>query len=100
MTVGNRIKDLRKSEGFSLDKLSKKSNCSKSYLWEVEKDRVSPSYAKVLKIAFALSVTAEFLLTGKRKEHVFESAFLNKFRSLSNKKQIIIDKIMDVFVDN
>jgi transcriptional regulator with XRE-family HTH domain len=62
LTMGVRIRNLRKDRGLTLDALAAKSGCSKSYLWELEKrPHNRPSAMKLAAIAQALGVTIDYL---------------------------------------
>ena len=62
-SLGDRIRDLRKKKGFTLDELAARSDSSKSYVWELEnKNPPRPSGEKLALIAAALDVTPDYLL--------------------------------------
>ena len=92
-SLREKLKHHRKEAGLSLDDLAKKSETSKSYLWELEnRDTRKPSAAKLTKIAEALSVTTDYLLDDNadlNDEHIKE-AFYRKFNRLpeEDKKRI------------
>lgn len=57
-----RIKDLRKQKGYSIRKLSKLSNVSKSYIEDLEKgNKNNPTLDKLLSIATTLDVNIKDL---------------------------------------
>lgn len=65
MSLAEQIRQIRESEGLSLDELATKSGISKTYLWELEKDitgEKKPSAAVLMQIANGLSVTIADLL--------------------------------------
>ena len=52
MTLGEYLRGLRLCQNeMSLDRMAEKIGCSKSYLWDVENDRVMPTLSKSLAIA-------------------------------------------------
>ena len=62
--LGDKIRRLRKTQGYTLDKLAELAESSKSYIWELEnKKPPRPSADKVAKIAVALGVTPDYLIT-------------------------------------
>lgn len=93
-TLGKKIKDLRKEKGFTLDKLAELSDSSKSYIWELEnKDPPRPSGDKVAKIAGALGVTTDYLLSTSKSapsDDVLDTAFFRDYQDLdvSTKERI------------
>jgi XRE family transcriptional regulator of biofilm formation len=72
--IGERIRKLRKSKGYSLSELAEKAGVSKSYLSYLERDlQTNPSLQFLQKISLSLGTDLEFLLDGaagnKKKEH-------------------------------
>src|SRR3954452_14760680 len=66
MSVAQRIRKLREYKELSLDELAAKAKISKTYLWELERDRAGtkkPSADVLLRIANALSTTLAELLS-------------------------------------
>lgn len=67
--IGKKILEIRKSRGFTLSELSEKSNVSKSYLSNIERDlNQNPSVEVVIKLANVLQVNLETLLSPIIKE--------------------------------
>src|SRR3989442_6465428 len=65
MSLAERLRQIRESEGLSLDELATRAKISKTYLWELEKDTAGekkPSADVLLRIAAKLSVTIADLL--------------------------------------
>jgi transcriptional regulator with XRE-family HTH domain len=84
--LGKKIRDLRKQQGYTLDKLAELTDSSKSYIWELEnKDPPRPSAEKVARIAGALGVTADYLMSRSQKapgESVLDQAFFRDYQDL------------------
>ena len=87
----------------SLDALAAAAEMSKSYLWELEnKDGANPTMDKLAKIAAALQVTTEFLLTESAAtpdEAVLDEAFFRKYKNMSEPDKKKIRKILDAWED-
>ncbi|MGH1457227.1 MAG: helix-turn-helix domain-containing protein [Alphaproteobacteria bacterium] len=67
--LGDKIRQLRKHHGLTLDELAKRADSSKGYIWELEnRDTRNPSADKLMKIAEALETTADFLLDKTKSE--------------------------------
>ncbi len=101
MTLGNKIRELRKKNGLSLDKLSDVTETSKSYLWELENQNSrNPTQDKLIKISQALDVTIEYLTNDESEldKSVMEKAFFKKFNQLSKGDQDKIKQIVDLWV--
>lgn len=83
---GEKIRELRKKMGWTLEKLAEETESSKSYIWELEnKNPPRPSAEKLTKIASKLGVTTEFLLDESQRspgEDVLDNAFFRDFRDL------------------
>lgn len=101
--LGDKIKALRKQRQFSLEELATKTDSSKSYIWELEnRDDPKPSAEKISRIAEALEVTAEFLLTDSvttPDAEVADKAFFRKYRNLSEPDKKRIRKILEAWED-
>ena len=66
MSLAQRLKELREAKGMSLEELATKSSISKTYLWELERDKdgaKKPSAQVLLKIATALATTIADLMS-------------------------------------
>lgn len=101
--LGEKIRELRKKKGYTLEKLAELTESSKSYIWELEnKDDPKPSADKISKIAAVLEVTSEFLLTESSAtpdEAVLDEAFFRKFKAMSEPDKKKIRKILDAWED-
>ncbi|QIA21775.1 helix-turn-helix domain-containing protein [Mesorhizobium sp. AA22] len=96
--LGEKIRTLRKSKGFTLDRLAELSESSKSYIWELEnKDPPRPSADKIAKIAVALAVTPDYLITEEvAVEDATDTAFFRKYRRMDPGVKEKIRKMLDV----
>lgn len=87
-SLGNKIRDLRKEKGYTLDKLAELTDSSKSYIWELEnKAPPRPSAEKVARIASALGVTADYLMSTTEagpSEDVLDRAFFREYQGLDD----------------
>jgi len=87
LTVGARIRALRKNKNFTLDQLADQAGLSKSYLWELEnKDPPRPSGEKLAGIAKTLEVTVDYLLGGDPAENLEtaeDKAFFREYQQMT-----------------
>lgn len=100
MTLGEKIRNLRKEKGLSLDKLAEMTDTSKSYLWELEnRNSRNPTKDKLIKISQALGVTTNYLTDedSELDSAVLEKAFFRKFKSLDEDDQEKIKQIVDLW---
>ncbi len=62
MSVGQRLKYWRKQKGYTQAQLAEKTNMSRSYVADVERDRYNPSVETLSSIAKALNIPVSNLL--------------------------------------
>ncbi|MCP4131327.1 MAG: helix-turn-helix transcriptional regulator [bacterium] len=65
MTLGDKIKQLRKGKGLSQEKLAQRLDTAKSVIWKYEKNEAVPSAEVVKRIALEFEVSADYLLFGE-----------------------------------
>lgn len=66
--LSSNIKQIRKEQGVSQEKLALKADLDRSYMSEVERQLANPSIEALLRIANALEVTpSDLLQMGKKK---------------------------------
>ncbi len=97
---GEKIRELRKKKGYTLDKLAELAESSKSYIWELEnKDPPRPSADKIAKIAAVLGVTGDYLMDTKENVPVADAtdaAFFRKYRKMDQATKDKIRKMADL----
>jgi len=102
--LGDKIRDLRKAKGYTLDKLAELAESSKSYIWELEnKNPPRPSADKVAKIAAVLGVTADYLIDTTEKvgvEDATDNAFFRKYRKMDAVTKDKIRRMADLLGDD
>ncbi|HEY4250380.1 MAG TPA: helix-turn-helix transcriptional regulator [Roseomonas sp.] len=83
---GERLRQLRKLRNMTYEELSRRTGTSKGYLYELESNKPPrPSANKILILAEALGVTADYLLGagGEALDDAEDAAFINRYRQLS-----------------
>jgi transcriptional regulator with XRE-family HTH domain len=100
--LGDKIRTLRKRKGYTLDKLAEVAESSKSYIWELEnKDPPRPSADKIAKIAVALDVTPDYLITDSVPiADATDTAFFRKYRSMNPATKEKIRRMLDLIGDD
>jgi transcriptional regulator with XRE-family HTH domain len=100
--LGDKIRTLRKKQGYTLDRLAELAESSKSYIWELEnKDPPRPSADKIAKIAVALGVTPDYLITESvGVEDATDTAFFRKYRGMEPATKEKIRKMLDLMGDD
>lgn len=98
-TFGDKIKELRKKAGLTLDQLGEATGSSKSYIWELEnKNPPRPSAEKIDRIAKALGVTADYLMDERADIVTAEDeAFFRKYKGLDPSVKEQIRRITETF---
>ena len=64
ISIGNRIRLLRETQGKTRDKLSEEAEISAHFLFEIETGKKSMTSNTIINLAKALNVTTDFILTG------------------------------------
>lgn len=97
-SLGERIRDLRKKKGYTLDELATHSESSKSYIWELEnKDPPRPSGEKLALIAVALGVTPDYLLGVEPEvESAEDKAFFRKYQKMDAPRKAQIREMLEI----
>jgi transcriptional regulator with XRE-family HTH domain len=102
--LGDKIRDLRKKKGYTLEKLAELTESSKSYIWELEnKSPPRPSGEKIARIAGVLGVTAEYLLDPTEKLQAADAtdeAFYRKYRRMDPTTKDRIRRMVDLWGDD
>ena len=99
--LGDKIRELRKKKGYTLEKLAELTESSKSYIWELEnKNPPRPSADKVARIASVLGVTSDYLIDPTDKTNVVEAAdqaFFRRYRKMDSATKDKIRRIVDLW---
>jgi transcriptional regulator with XRE-family HTH domain len=99
--LGDKIRELRKQKGYTLDKLAELTDSSKSYIWELEnKNLPRPSGEKVAKLAAALGVTADYLMdmsTPSPTTDVLDQAFFREYKALDPSTKEKLRDLVDLW---
>ncbi|MCE7977113.1 MAG: XRE family transcriptional regulator [Nitrospira sp. NTP1] len=100
-SLGNKIRALRKQNGYTLEKLAELTESSKSYIWELEnKEPPRPSAEKVAKIASVLGVTSDYLVSAKTAaptEDVLDQAFFREYQDLDESTKEKLRELVKVW---
>ena len=82
-TVGERLRYVREQRGMSLEALAELAGLSKSFLWEVERDRSGISGERLLSVANVLGASLDYLLRGQRSPEMEDPQSVEIPRELS-----------------
>ncbi|MBS5937150.1 helix-turn-helix transcriptional regulator [Clostridium sp.] len=70
MSIGERIKSLRKQNKLTQVELAKKSNISRSYLADIENDRYNPSLETLKALSNSLNVNLSDIVSEKNESNI------------------------------
>lgn len=109
MSIGQKIKTIRKTNKLTQVELSKKANISRSYLADIENDRYNASLDTLKSIANALNVKISDLVeeskvndskSSKNKEQIDTIAAHLEGKNLTPKKVELIKNYIDALFDD
>lgn len=99
--LGEKIRQLRKAQGLTLDKLAELTDSSKSYIWELEnKNPPRPSAEKLTKIAEKLGTTIEYLMDegeGVKAEDAADAQFYRQYRKMDDQTKAKIRQMVKLW---
>lgn len=99
--LGDKIRELRKAKGLTLEQLGDATGSSKSYIWELEnRSPPRPSIDKIAKIAAVLGVTADYLADQTESSptpDVVDEAFFRKYRGMPTETKEKLRRLLDVW---
>ena len=99
--LGEKLNELRKQRGLTLEKLADMAGLSKSYLWELEnRESQRPSAEKLTALADALGVGASYFLEEDVRapaEKHLDEAFFRGYQKLEPGAKEQLRKILDTF---
>lgn len=101
MTIGEKIKDLRKLNNLTQVELAKKSNISRSYLADIEKDRYTASLETLKSIAQSLNVPVSTFLDEETENKERDYSLTKKeHENIDSEAKKIIDELSMSFSKN
>lgn len=99
--LGEKLNELRKKRGLTLEKLAEDAGLSKSYLWELEnRESQRPSAEKLTALADALGVTTSYFLeedVRAPEERHLDEAFFRGYQKLDPVAKEQLRKILSTF---
>ena len=96
---GERLQELRKKRGLTLEKLGEKIGSSKSYVWELEnKPGIRPSVETANNLAKALETTIAHLMGLPEDDEIepADQAFFSRYQELDDPVKRKLRGILDV----
>lgn len=90
--LGIRIKEMRKRQGYTIDKLSNCIDVTSNFLARIEGDNAHASLTTLYRIAMELNCSIDYLLCDSM-EHLADSQLLNLNTLNATEQKFIIDMI-------
>lgn len=102
--LGEKLRKLRKDNGFTLDQLAEKSGLSKSYLWELEnRESRRPSAEKLTALASVFGVAPTYFIEDDvrtPKQRHLDEGFFRDYQKLDDDAKEQLRKILKTFKKN
>lgn len=95
--IGEKLKQLRKGKGYTLQQVADASKSSKSCIYAIEQGTQRPSAQKLSDIAKCLSVTVDYFLNDNDLDTEIDRCFYNTYLSFDEKTKEKIRAIVDCF---
>ena len=96
--TGKRIFQLRKSKNLTREQLAEKADISIQFLADIEKGRKNMTVTTLRKLAFALSVTTDFIVNGDEHFSPLQHELTTLYSELSPENQDYALQILRTFV--
>lgn len=97
ITLGSKIRKLRKARKISLDKLSKCSGVSKAYLWGLENERnTNPTLPILQRIATSLDITLGYLINEEQEDESMDDSDKVFLRNYKNQSFIVKRQLLEI----
>jgi transcriptional regulator with XRE-family HTH domain len=101
MTVGERIKQLRKNLGLTQQQLADKVGITYIQIGRYETAKSNASADVLQKVALALGSTTDFLMSGGNAQQLADKELLQQFKEvelLSNDDKYLVKTFIDAFI--
>lgn len=100
--IGKKLQSIRKSNGYTQEKLAEQIECSTRYIGDIEQDKSKPSYEVLVRICnlFDVSMDEIFCDYLERKDKKETNVALNGFEKLKPNNQETIIHLIEYFNKN
>lgn len=100
LTIGDRIKEARKKQGYTQEQLSERLNISVEFVGQIERGLKLPSMQVFIKLIEVLNVSADYLLRDSVSTgHLFgDNAIGRKIEKLKPKQKIALEALIDTYI--
>lgn len=100
LTIGDRIREVRKKNGFTQEQLAERLDVSVEFIGQIERGLKLPSMQVFIRLIEVLNVSADYLLrdfvsTGQL---LGDNAIGRKIEKLNPKQRIALEALIDTYI--
>jgi len=102
VALGQRLREVRRQKGYTLQSLADKAGIGNVYLGEIERGLKMPSLNSFIRIVEALEVSADSILYGELssgREYIYDE-ITQKMKDLTPKQRKTAADILDAYLSN
>ena len=100
--IGKKLQSIRKTHGYTQEKMAEKIECSTRYIGDIEQDRSKPSYEVLVKICNAFNISMDEIFSGYLdiKDRKESNVSLYGFEKLKQNNKETIVHLIEYFNKN
>lgn len=100
--IGKKIKSIRKSNGYTQERLAEKLECATRYIGDIEQDKSRPSYEILVRICNTFNISMDEIFSDylDLKDKAQSNLALNGFEKLKPNNQETIIHLIEYFNKN
>ena len=101
LTMGDRIKEIRKKREFTQEQLAEKLDISVEYVSQIERGLKMPSMQMFIKLVDVLDVSADYLLRDivSTQDMYGNKQIASKIEKLTPKQRVALEAIIDTYIE-
>lgn len=101
MSIGERVKELRKKNGMNQEEFSKKLGKTRSMVTHLENDNTMPTADTIIEMCKIFNVSADYILIGieEIKDRESEKEILHNYRQLTEKNKGKADLLVEELLE-
>jgi len=100
--IGKKLQSIRKTHGYTQEKMAEKIECSTRYIGDIEQDRSKPSYEVLVKICNTFNISMDEIFSGYLdiKDRKESNVSLYGFEKLKQNNKETIVHLIEYFNKN
>ena len=101
LTMGDRIKEIRKKQGLTQEQLAEKVDITLEYISQIERGLKIPSMQVFIKLVEVLDVSADYLLRDavSTRNLYGDKQIGRKLEKLTPKQRVALEALMDTYIE-